>query len=94
MNEWMNHPLLNQMDPAKRELIQMAASRTEGKSGKELMPIMMALITGANKKGIQFTSEETELFFEMMKEGKSAEEKAQIDRTIQMVRTLIKTHAK
>ena len=67
MNEWMNHPLLKDMDP-----------------------IMMALITSARKKNIQFTTEEINLILELLKEGKSAEEQAQIDRTIQMITTLIR----
>ena len=52
MNEWMNNPALKNMDPAKLELIRMAAERTRGKSGKDLAPVMLALITGANRQGI------------------------------------------
>ncbi len=52
MNEWMDHPMLKNMDPVKLELIRSAASKTKGKSGKALAPVMMALITSANKKGI------------------------------------------
>lgn len=90
MNEWMNHPLLKDMDPIKLELIRRAAAQTAGKSGKDMVPIMMALITSARKKNIQFTTEEINLILELLKEGKSAEEQAQIDRTIQMITTLIR----
>lgn len=90
MNEWMNNPLLKDIDPIKLELIQRAAAQTSGKSGKDMIPIMMALITGAHKKGIQFTSDEINLILSLLKEGKSPEEQAQIDRTIQMVSTLIR----
>lgn len=89
MNEWMNHPLLKNMNPVKYNLIQMAASRTAGKSGKELMPVMMALITSANKQGIQFTPEEMTLILDIIKEGKTPEEQNQIDRTVQMVKAMI-----
>lgn len=74
------------------ELIRMAASQTKDKSGKDLAPIMMALITNANKKGIRFTSDEFHLILEILKEGKSKEEQAQIDRMITMVQTMIKKH--
>lgn len=94
MNEWMNSPLLKDMDPLKLELIQRAAAQTTGKSGKELAPIMLALITGANKKGIQFSSEEISLILGLLKEGKSKEEQAQIDRTIQMVNMMIQRNRK
>lgn len=92
MNEWMNHPQLKHIDPIKMELIRRAAAQTQGKSGKEMAPIMMALITTANKKGIRFTPEEISLILDILKEGKSKEEQAQIDRTIQMVQGLVRKH--
>ena len=85
----MNSPLLKDIDPVKLELIKMAASQTSGKAGKDLAPVMLALITGANKKGIRFTAEEIQLILEILKDGKSAEEQAQIERTMNMVRSLL-----
>lgn len=90
MNEWMNHPAMKNIDPVKLELIQMAASQTSGKSGRDLAPIMLALITNANKKGISFTGDEMSLILEILKEGKSKQEQAQIDQTINMVSSLLK----
>ena len=94
MNEWMNNPAMQSMDPVKMELIRTAAAQTQGKSGKSLAPIMMALITNANKKGIQFTPDEFSLVLSVLKDGKSKEEQAQIDRTIQMVTSLIQKNTK
>ena len=68
----------------------MAASQTAGKSGRDLAPIMMALITNANKKGISFSGDEMSLILEIMKDGKSKDEQAQIDRTINMVSSFMK----
>lgn len=72
MNDWINSPLLKDIDPVKLELIKMAASQTSGKSGKDLAPVMLALITSANKKGIRFTAEEIQLILEILKDGKPA----------------------
>lgn len=85
MNEWMNHPAMKQLDPFKLELIKTAASKTRGKSGKNLAPIMMSLITTANKNGITFTSEEISLILELLKDGKSESEKQQIDQMVRVV---------
>lgn len=82
------------MEPRKLDLIRMAASQTTGKSGKDLAPVMLALITNANKNNIQFTSEEINLILEILKEGKTKEEQAQIDRMITMVSSMIQKHAK
>ena len=90
MNDWMNHPAMKSIDPLKLELIKTAAKQTEGKSGKSLAPIMMALITSANKKGIQFTSDEISLIIEILKEGKTPEEKKQIENMLKMVSSYIK----
>jgi len=81
---------MKNIDPIKLELIQMAASQTAGKSGRDLAPIMMALITNANKKGISFSGDEMSLILEIMKDGKSKDEQAQIDRTINMVNSFMK----
>lgn len=61
MNEWINNPLLKNIDPIKLELIQKAAGQVSGKSGKDLAPIMLALITSANRQGIQFSQNEISL---------------------------------
>lgn len=90
----MNNPQIQEMDPAKLELIKMAAARTSGKSGRDLAPIMLALITGANKQGIRFSPDEVTLILEIMKEGKSKEEQDQIDRTVKMTSSIFQKHTK
>ena len=91
MNEWIEHPAMQNIDPIKLELIRTAARQTQGKSGKALAPVMMALITSANKKGIQFTPEEMSLVLSILKEGKSKEEQDQIENMVQMVKRYMGT---
>ena len=94
MNEWMDHPAMKNIDPAKLELIKMAAQKTSGKSGRDLAPVMLALITSANKQGIRFSPDEVSLILEILKDGKSKEDQAQIDRTIRMTSSLFNKHTK
>lgn len=93
MDEWIHNPNLENMEPLKRELIQKAAKQVAGKSGKDMVPVMLALITSANKQGIRFTPEEMELILSALKEGKSEKEQAQIDQTIRMVTNLIRQNS-
>ena len=79
---------MKNIDPAKLELIKMAAQKTSGKSGRDLAPVMLALITSANKQGIRFSPDEVSLILEILKGGKSKEEQAQIDRTMRMTSSL------
>ena len=88
--EWMDHPAMKHIDPVKLELIKTAAAQTSGKSGRALAPVLMTLITNANKKGIRFSPDEISLILELIKEGKTQKEKEQIDRTIQMVMSMLK----
>ena len=90
MNDWMNHPAMENLDPIKLELIRTAAAQTSGKKGNSMATVMMALITTARKRGITFTPEEMSLILEILKDGKSKEEQAQIDNMVNMVMNLIK----
>lgn len=94
MNNWMEHPAMQNIDPVKLELIKLAAERTKGKTGNSLASILLTLITSAKKKNIQFTPEEVSLIMEIMKEGKTPDEVAQIDKTAQMAQTFFKNHKK
>ena len=89
MIDWLDDPLLKDMDPVKIELIKMAASQMEGKSGKAVPPVLMSLITSANRKGIRFSSEEITLILNILKQGKSPQEQRQIDQTVQMVSSML-----
>ena len=66
MEEWMNNPAMKNIDPAKLELIRMAAAKTSGKTGKDLAPVMLALISSANKQGIRFSPDEVTLILEIL----------------------------
>lgn len=89
-SNWMEHPDLKSMDPIKLELIRTAAKQTVGKSGNDLAPILFSLITNAKKRHIQFTPDEFTIILDILKEGKTKEETAQIDKTVNMVRSLLK----
>lgn len=82
--------MLKNMDPVKLELIRSAASKTKGKSGKALAPVMMALITSANKKRIRFTPDEMTMIISILKEGKSEEEQARIDQMLKTMHGMLK----
>lgn len=93
MNEWMNHPAMENLDPVKLELIKAAAAQTKGKSGNGMATVMMALITSARKNGISFTPEEMTLILDILKDGKSEEEQNQIDNMVNMVTSMIKSQS-
>lgn len=91
MDNWLNHPGLKNIDPLKLELIKTAARETNGKTGNALAPVLLSLITTANKKNIQFSPSEIGIIMEIMKDGKSPAEQAQIDKTSQMIQQILKS---
>ena len=92
MNEWMNHPAMETLDPVKLELIKAAAAQTKGKTGNSMATVMMALISSAKKNNISFSHEEMTLILDILKDGKSKEEQGQIDSMVTMVTSMMKTH--
>jgi len=94
MIDWINDPSLQNMDPAKLELFKLAANQVSGKSGNAMAPIMMSLITNANKRGIQFTPDEIALIINALKQGKSPAEQQNIDKTVELVKAMMKNQMK
>lgn len=92
MIDWLNDPALKNMDPVKRMLFEQAAKQVEGKSGNAMASVMMSLITSARRKGISFSPEEISLILNMMKQGKSPQEKQQIDNMVTMVTNMMKKY--
>ena len=89
-NGTMDEPSCNEIN--RPSLIRLAAQQTQGKTGRNLAPVMLSLITNANRKGLRFTPEEVSLILEVLKEGKSPEEQAQIDRMMEMTRAVFRKH--
>ena len=94
MLEWLNDPALQSMEPAKVELFKLAATQLAGKPQNAMVPIMMSLITNANKRGITFTQDEIALIIKILKQDKPADQQQNIDRTVQMVSNAMKNHKK
>lgn len=80
--EWFNDPRISGINPAKLSLILKLAEQVDGKTQKEVMPILFGAMASANRQNLQFTPDEFQLIFEIMKEGKSEEEKRRMDDTL------------
>ena len=86
---WKTHPALAGMDPKKVFLLTKISEKIEGKSEQDILPILMAAMTGARKQNISFTSQEFEILFSILKEGKSEQEVQQINQTIDFARNVL-----
>ena len=86
---WKNHPALAGMDPKKVFLLTKISEKIEGKSEQDILPILMAAMTSARKQNISFSSQEFEILFSILKEGKSEQEVRQINQTIDFAKNVL-----
>ena len=77
------------MDPKKVFLLTKISEKIEGKSEQDILPILMAAMTSARKQNISFSSQEFEILFSILKEGKSEQEVQQINQTINFAQNIL-----
>ena len=84
----MNDSRLSGIDPAKLQMLFSMSGQGASKSQNELMPFLMAVAARSRQNGMTFTPEETNLIIEVMKQGKSKEEIARIEKIRLMMRLI------
>lgn len=89
--DWFQDPRIRDISPAKLNFLLKLAEQIEGKSQKQAMPIIFGAVASASRQNLQFTPEEFQMIFEIMKEGKSDAEKAKMDETLKKAQQMMKT---
>ncbi len=88
--EWFQDPRMKDISPDKLTFLLSLAKQIEGKNQKQAMPVLMGAVASASRQNLQFTPEEFQLIFEIMKEGKSLEEKRKMDEMLKKARGVMK----
>lgn len=88
--DWMQNPRVQNIPPAKLALLVSLAEQIEGKSQKEAAPIIFGAIASANRQKLNFTKDEFDLLFEIMKEGKTEAQRRQMDEALMKAQRLMK----
>lgn len=76
---WKNHPALKNMDSQKLKWLEALADQTAKQKPDNILPFLLAVNANANKKGIRFTDEETDVILCVLKEHMTPEEKKRVD---------------
>ena len=87
---WFQDPRMKDISPDKLTFLLSLAKQIEGKNQKQAMPVLMGAVASASRQNLQFTPEEFQLIFEIMKEGKSPEEKRKMDEMLKKARGVMK----
>lgn len=88
--EWFQDPRIKDISPEKLTFLLNLARQIEGKNQKQAMPVLMGAVASASRQNLQFTPEEFQLIFEIMKEGKSEDEKRKMDEMLKKARGVMK----
>ena len=91
--DWSKTPELNNINPAKLNMLNALVSEAEHKNPNELLPFFMASMKKAEGEGIGFDDKETELILNIMKTKMSSADIKKID-TIRNLSKMIAARTK
>lgn len=86
-NNWSENPALNQIDPAKLQMLISMADQAKGKSQTDLLPFLMSAAGSASGK-MKFSQEEMDTIINVMKIGRSPQEIRKIDRMCALLKQM------
>lgn len=76
---WKEHPALKKMDSKKLQWLEALAAQTGKQNPDNLLPFLLAVNANAQKRGIQFTDEETDVILCVLKENMTPQEQKKVD---------------
>lgn len=82
--QWMNDPMVSQIDPDKLAFLQSIVFETKGKSQKELFDFLIQLGKSGRLKNISFTEQEMSSIVAAIEKHSTPEELAQIHKFMAM----------
>lgn len=65
-NDWINHPAMQNMHPAKKQLLLELSKNTKNQTLDKLLPLMMSTNSKMKSQGLNFTKQETDLITEIL----------------------------
>ena len=86
---WTRNPSLQNIDPAKIEMLLKLTEQGQGKSQKDLLPFLMTIAGQSKKNGMSFSPQETDAIIEVLKTGKSPAEVQKIEQLRGLMTTFL-----
>ncbi len=89
MNEnWQDNPKLAGMDRSKLDMLQQLAQQGSGKSPSDLLPFIMNAASQGKNAGLHFSNNEINTIIEVLKTGKSPQERAKLDKVVNLMKMM------
>ena len=85
-NNFMNNPAFGNLSPEKMAFLMNFANAKKPTQMQEMMPFLMSSMNQAKKENIQFTSSESDLLIEILKQNLTPEEAKKVDMMMRFMR--------
>lgn len=85
-NLFQNNPAFNNLSPEKLAFLMNFANSKKPTQMQEMMPFLMSSLNQAKKEDIQFTSSESDLLIEILKQNLSAEDAKKVDMMLRIMK--------
>lgn len=83
-NEWMNDPLVANIDKAKLQFLQMLVFESQNLSREQMLPFLMSVAQKGKAQNISFDDNETETIIAVLRKYASPEEVEKINKLMKM----------
>jgi len=85
---WQDNPKLAGMDRSKLDMLQQMAQQGAGKSPSDLLPFIMNAAAKGKSAGLRFNPNEINTIIEVLKMGKSPQERAKLDQVVNLMKMM------
>lgn len=85
---WQDNPKLAGMDRSKLDMLQQMAQQGAGKSPSDLLPFIMNAAAKGKSAGLRFDPNEINTIIEVLKMGKSPQERAKLDQVVNLMKMM------
>ena len=85
---WQDNPKLAGMDRSKLDMLQQMAQQGAGKSPSDLLPCIMNAAAKGKSAGLRFNPNEINTIIEVLKMGKSPQERAKLDQVVNLMKMM------
>ncbi len=85
---WQDNPRLAGMDRGKLDMLQQLAQQGVGKSPSDLLPFIMNAASQGKNAGLKFNPNEINTIIEVLKMGKSPQERAKLDKVVSLMKMM------
>ena len=85
---WQDNPKLAGMDRSKLDMLQQMVQQGAGKSPSDLLPFIMNAAAKGKSAGLRFNPNEINTIIEVLKMGKSPQERAKLDQVVNLMKMM------